>query len=577
MNHRNPTPCGARDAGRFRARTRLTLAALAALALAAQPAGANAGARADVQWLNPAGGVYSAGSNWSAGAPPGPLDAAVFAIDVLAPVRLDAPSAVAALRIPSGSLDLDLDGRTLSALSATQTSLLVGQTGAATLSLRAGAAQAVSAEFASVTGAPATLALSDAASLDLALDLTLARRAPAALLCEGGSSLTVGRNAFFALLPGSSAIVSIDGPGSALHCARDIQLGIAGNAHAIVSDGAQLSAEDLQLSFSSVSDASLTVTGAGSRVDTIFRLSAGAGFLADGLITIENGAQAQCGFFILAESSGSLGRAVIQGAESRLDSLGPAYVGLRGHAELLVQDGAELTSDFVWLGQYNGSSAQARLTGAGTGWTVERYLDLAREPGTTATLTLDSGAALEADVITIGAGGALIASGVIDADIDNAAGVISPGAGPDGAPAVGALTVRGDLSLSTPSTLEIDARAAPFSPHDRLTVHGHAALAGTLRVRFDPGFTPSAGVAFAFLSADSIEGAFDAVEAVGLPEGMELIVAVSGGHARAYVSDPASPAAPLTDLIDAALTASPGSDAASRAAALRDLLDALLR
>ncbi len=83
------------------------------------------------------------------------------------------------------------------------------------------------------------------------------------------------------------------------------------------------------------------------------------------------------------------------------------------------------------------------------------------------------------------------------------------------------LTVDGDLTLDSQSTLELDI----FSPAvmDRLVVGGELSVAGTLSVVLDPAAAaPKAGDEFPILEFGSLSGAFDALSLPSLGSGLGL-------------------------------------------------------
>ncbi|HYO25704.1 MAG TPA: pre-peptidase C-terminal domain-containing protein [Lacipirellulaceae bacterium] len=84
------------------------------------------------------------------------------------------------------------------------------------------------------------------------------------------------------------------------------------------------------------------------------------------------------------------------------------------------------------------------------------------------------------------------------------AGVIAPG------DSIGSLTLTGDLSLSSTSTLVIELGGlAAGSQHDLLSVGGMAWLDGGLVVSLASGYQPAAGAAFTILTAGDLLGGFD--------------------------------------------------------------------
>ncbi|WP_426573451.1 pentapeptide repeat-containing protein [Aquihabitans sp. McL0605] len=130
--------------------------------------------------------------------------------------------------------------------------------------------------------------------------------------------------------------------------------------------------------------------------------------------------------------------------------------------------------------------------------------------GTGATLSVDGGDGA-ADLTA----GRLTGSGTIDGDVTGVV-TIAPGVPADGG--TGTLTVTGDLSASTGTTLAIDiAGASPGTGHDQLAIGGTAGLAAIgLTTDLVDGYVPAAGDAVQAVSAGTVTGTFASAE---LPAG----------------------------------------------------------
>jgi hypothetical protein len=74
----------------------------------------------------------------------------------------------------------------------------------------------------------------------------------------------------------------------------------------------------------------------------------------------------------------------------------------------------------------------------------------------------------------------------------------------------GQVTIKGSLTLSTNTTLEIElAGTAPGTGFDQLVVTNTATLAGTVELKLTEGFYPARDATFNFLSAVTYSGSFD--------------------------------------------------------------------
>jgi len=101
-------------------------------------------------------------------------------------------------------------------------------------------------------------------------------------------------------------------------------------------------------------------------------------------------------------------------------------------------------------------------------------------------------------------GGELLGSGTINGNVDNAAGLVSPG--DSGIP--GVLTINGSYSQGLDGALQIFLNGAAPGDFNVLDVSGLATLDGTVEIDVAPGFTPEAGDDFTFLLFGSLSGDF---------------------------------------------------------------------
>ncbi|MCH2118341.1 MAG: FG-GAP-like repeat-containing protein, partial [Pirellulales bacterium] len=93
-------------------------------------------------------------------------------------------------------------------------------------------------------------------------------------------------------------------------------------------------------------------------------------------------------------------------------------------------------------------------------------------------------------------GGTLAGSGDVNGDLVVASAVVTPGHG------IGTLNVRGDFSLESQATLQIDIEGP--SSKDILTVVGDADLAGSLEVVLHGGYQPALGAQFLVMIANNV-------------------------------------------------------------------------
>ncbi len=141
-----------------------------------------------------------------------------------------------------------------------------------------------------------------------------------------------------------------------------------------------------------------------------------------------------------------------------------------------------------------------------------------------ATLTVAHGLSIEPGGI-VGGEGTLAAT-----TATTNAGTLDPGE-PD---ATGTLSLLGDFEQLPAGTLTAD---VANNGHDRLTIDGSAALAGTLALRFDDGFAPGFGAVFDLLTTTgSLAGRFDAITGLTL----ESIAGLDAAAAVTYATNAVS-------------------------------------
>jgi alpha-tubulin suppressor-like RCC1 family protein len=153
------------------------------------------------------------------------------------------------------------------------------------------------------------------------------------------------------------------------------------------------------------------------------------------------------------------------------------------------------------------------------------------------TLDLVAGALTVAGGFAMTDGSVLRGNGTLDLSSASAGAFdadVRPGASP------GILTVVGDLTLSSASTLtlELDGTTAGTA-HDRLDVSGTLTLGGTLEVVVGAGYTPSPADTLVVLTYAAIVGAF--ADTTGLtPSGMTFATGTSSAEVRGPAPMPAT-------------------------------------
>ena len=263
------------------------------------------------------------------------------------------------------------------------------------------------------------------------------------------------------------------------------------------------------------SDATVRLSG-GTFLTTTTELYVGEEGVGD--ITLSTGASLSTGGLALVGGrSDTRGIGIVRVEDgARWDVLGDALAVGLGEAGGVLLDGSGLlcvAGDLVVgeFGVVNGPDPLRVL--ANTDCVNTPSVGSTRAGGVTAArLTLADGAELMVPAVEVGEGGVIDGAGVLEVPLSNG-GTLAPGGdGALGTLALSAITQTADGTLA----IEVGADAA-----DGVTAAGTVTLGGTLRVTALPGERPRVGQSYAVLTAGSIGGAFDRIEA---PDGLAAAV-----------------------------------------------------
>ena len=312
-----------------------------------------------------------------------------------------------------------------------------------------------------------TLNVSDSASVNAANLLIVGDEGTGTLDITSGAAVTVGSDAILGDNTGSTGTGTVSGPGTTLDINNDLFVGNNGTSTLDLTGGAAVTVgNETRISEQAGAAGSVTVDGAGSRLDTAGALLVGLG--DNGTLTVSNGAAV------------SANTAVLNGA-------GGAATGT------LNLDGGTFTTN-------NGLDHRGVISGHGTinGPVAHDVL---------ATITGGVGA----DVLIFN--GAVVGGGDFGGNI-RFNGSYSPGNSP------AQTTFTGDTVFGPANTLIIElGGTTPGTEHDQVVVDGGSlALDGRLDVDLiddiTPSYTPALGDQFDVIttaSGGSVTGAFDNV------------------------------------------------------------------
>jgi len=328
-----------------------------------------------------------------------------------------------------------------------------------------------------------------------------------------------------------------------------------------IKDGAVVEASGIGGSGDAAQPPVMRVTGAGSRIIVTDRVQTGSTFSANdsSKLFVENGGRIDTDLLILAVGSAMTGTSrselTITGAGSQVNTTDSVFFGALRAAEatLNVLDGGVLRAGAqTFMSARIDAVATAQVVGAGSRWeqTGELHVGGARDLNSVlvdlgpADFDIDDGGALVAtgavNIMQQGVldlmdgelksplirhdrggqfnftGGTLIVDEFIG-DLVQQGGTLAAGASP------GATSITGNYTLEAGGALEVElaGTGTPGIAYDHYDIMGLATLDGTLDVKLLDGFVPSAGDSFAFLTGEGgFDGIFSLTNLPPLPDGL---------------------------------------------------------
>jgi T5SS/PEP-CTERM-associated repeat protein len=306
--------------------------------------------------------------------------------------------------------------------------------------------------------------------------------------------------------------ITVSGPSAALGQPRNpaswlapqVKIGETGQGRVLVRDGATLSTMATDLGVQPGSRGEVTIQGSGSTWAinaTHFRIGAGAG--GEGVLNLVD--HASMNYFSevsVAYGAQSTGAVVVDNASFTA----PVFkVGDGGSAALTVRNGGTVSADNSFVGYYSGSPARLDVEGEGSTLASGVVLVVGRF-GTADVFIADGGAITTGGnfflgdqtghgaVSLVGGGSRVDAAGSVTVGSASAAGAsgelaLAPGT---------SVTAGQALRLSEASELSF---VADESGPGLVSAARDAALGGTLRFDFAPGYLPPAGTTFDLITA----------------------------------------------------------------------------
>ena len=397
-------------------------------------------------------------------------------------------------------------------------------TGAATLS--GGAAAQLPVTFVgSNSGSTGTLTLMGGSSLVSSGEVTLGGAGRGDLIMSGGSSLDA-TGVFFGRSAAGSTVSQIDA--SAITAAQNLVIASEGDADVSLSNAATIDAVLTVIGSVFNSEGVLSLEGADTSLTNITQSQIGrqgVGILdvsAGASVTNSGATSGTSTSAVIGWLAGSDGMAMFSdpGTTWNCDN-GFLVVGFSGAGELVIQNGAEVTSVGGFIGRNPGGAGRVIVTGDDSIWNAgAAAITIGEGPGGasggTGALYADLSAVVSASELVVGSGGLLGGNaGTLQAPVTNR-GVVSPGAfnpiaarGVSVDPIAGLLTLGGNYTQADSGALLIELGGlTPIVQYDRLVVQGGAMIDGDLEVALIDGFDPPAGSEYEILQSSTLSGQF---------------------------------------------------------------------
>ena len=431
-----------------------------------------------------------------------------------------------------------------------QNYFFVGHNGTGTLTISSGG-QVTSAELTALgyfaTGVGTATVTGAGSSWESGNYYFIGNYGTGTLTVSGGGRVTSTAASYLGYRAGSEGTAFVTGVGSSWETSTDFNVGSSGTGFLTVSDGGRVTSTTYSaIGAVAGSEGAAIVTGVGSIFESRGQLRVGAS--GTGTLTVSDGGLvSSTGTMFIALNAGSTGTLNIGAASG--DAAAAAgqvtaptirFGGGTGTLVLNHTDGCG--ADGMGCSSLVGGVETAGAAGSDTGLTISSALtgtgSILAQSGVTSftgnmsaftgsttvsdtarlfldnayggNMTVADGGILSANNtvagnVTINNDGLLKGNGTIGGDASiNAGGRVAPGN------SIGTINVGGDVNFAAGSVYDVEVNAAGQS--DRIIATGDTNIAGgTINILPEAGGTYAVGTTYTFLTAATINGAFDAV------------------------------------------------------------------
>jgi len=322
----------------------------------------------DIYWGNPAGGVFSVGSNWQGGVAPDADDRALFDLTSTYTVDFTADAATDWVLPQDGEITFDLGGFTYSILTGTSPGFWVTD---ASLTLTNGTLDA-SSTGGEIDGADGEVVV-DNATLEWN-HCYVGYDDNGALTVTNDGTVTNGAWVHVGSQVGGAGDATITGNGSTWTASDHIRVGWLGDGSLAIEDGATVTTTWSSIGGGSESIGTASVTGSGSTWTSSGWLTVGES--GSGTLDITLGGEVTNTGSHIASLSDSVGEVTVSGAGSRWDQSDHLILGHEGSGTLRIEDGGTVSNTWCDLAEWESSDGLAIVTGPDAAWTNEYHLVL---------------------------------------------------------------------------------------------------------------------------------------------------------------------------------------------------------
>jgi len=325
-------------------------------------------------------------------------------------------------------------------------------------------------------------------------------------------------------LAGTFATALVTGADTTLFCETEVVVGWFDEGELAIENGAVVST-GMGFSGKMVGSTGLvTIDGPGSAWEIVGLLVAGR--VGGSNIVVSNGGRLTCGFACVADE-------VISSLPSLITITGPGSVwevtdeliaGNASTAIITIENGALLDAAKASVGRMPAGFGLITVTGPASRFTSQGDVYVGIDPesdgGGTGIIEALDGGVVTAPLITLADGATLRGDSTIAANVLSEAGWISPG--PQGQ-TTAELHIDGDITITgsgARTIIHVDADA-----HDVLSVTGSAVLGGLLEVFLITGQAElAAGDRMTVLTGENVTGTYDSLSLPTLSDGLVLRV-----------------------------------------------------